>query len=130
MLSTGFRWKRQVAVALGLLAAYTAIGFWLVPIVIEHQVPRFGQSLARQASVDEVSFNPYTLRLVAAGVRLAEADGTALFNVGRIDAELQWRSILRWAWSFAEIRVTAPSANLVISQHGSFNLAELASTLR
>ena len=73
------RWKRWVAGAAGLLAAYTVAGFWLVPLVIKIQVPKFAQTeLARQATIGEVSFNPYTLRLEAQDLHLVEADGAPL----------------------------------------------------
>jgi hypothetical protein len=130
LLSSNFRWRRWTAGAAGLLAAYTVLGFWLVPLAIQHQIPKFGQSeLARQASVGEVKFNPFTLRLTAANLRLAEADGAPLLAIGNLAVELQWRSLVRRAWSFAEIRVTSPSANLVIAPDGKFNFAELLATL-
>ena len=120
------RWKRWAAGAVGLLAAYTVAGFWLVPLVIKNQVPKFGQNeLARQATISEVRFNPYTLRLEAADLRLGEADGAPLFAIGKLAVELQWKSLVRHAWSFAEIRITAPSASLAIAADGKFNLAEL-----
>ena len=128
--SLNFRWKRWIAAGAVLLAAYTALGFWLVPLVIKHQLPKLGQSeLARQVSVGEVNFNPFNLRLAVADLRLAEADGAPLFSVGRLNVELQWRSVTRRAWSFAEIRLTAPSANLVIAPDGKFNVGELLATL-
>ena len=126
-----FRWKRWVAARWACWPRIPSLGFWLVPLVIKNQVPRFGQTeLARQASIGEVRFNPFTLRLEAADLRLAEADGAPLFAVGKLAVELQWRSLVRRAWSFAEIRITAPSANLVIAPDGKFNLAELLATLR
>ena len=128
--SMNFRWRRWIAGGAGLLAAYAALGFWLVPLAIKNQLPKFGQSeLARQASVGDVTFNPFNLRLAMADLRLAEADGAPLFAVGRLAVELQWRSLTRRAWSFAEIHVTAPSANLVIAPDGRFNVAELLATL-
>ena len=124
------RWKRWVAGAVGLLAAYTLAGFWLVPLVIKDQVPKFGQTeLARRASIGELSFNPYTLRLEAQDLRLAEADGAPLFAIGKLAVELQWKSLVQRAWSFAEIRITAPSASLAIAPDGKFNVAELLATL-
>ena len=124
------RWKRWAAGVAVLLAAYTVAGFWLVPLVIKNQVPKFGQTeLARQATISEVSFNPYTLRLEAKDLRLAEADGAPLFAIGKLAMELQWRSLVRRAWSFAEIRITAPSASLAIAADGKFNLDELLATL-
>src|ERR1700687_6522453 len=124
------RWKRWAAGAAGVLAAYTVAGFGLVPLMIKNQVPKFGQTeLARRATIGAVSFNPYTLRLEAQDLRLAEADGAPLFAIGNLAVELQWRSLVRRAWSFAEIRVTAPSARLAIAADGKFNLAELLATL-
>jgi len=113
-----------------MMAVYTLAGFWLVPLLIKHQVPQFGQTeLARQATIGEVSFNPYTLRLQAQDLRLTEANGAPLFAIGKLAIELQWRSLVRRAWSFAEIRMTAPSANLAITPDGKFNIAELLATL-
>ena len=119
-----------MAGAAGLLAAYTVAGFWLVPLVIKNQVPKFGQTeLARQAAIGEVSFNPYSLRLELHNLRLVEADGAPLFAIGKLALELQWKSLVRRAWSFAEIRITAPNANLAIAADGKFNIAELLATL-
>lgn len=127
---TNLRWKRWAAAMAGLLAAYTAAGFWLVPALIKSQVPKFVQTeLARQAKIGEVSFNPYTLRLEAQDLRLDEADGTALFAIGQLSVDLQWKSLVRRAWSFDEVRITEPSARLLIAPDGKFNLAELLATL-
>lgn len=112
-----------------MLATYAAVGFLLVPALIRHQLSSFAQTtLARQASAGEVRFNPFTLRLEAHDVRLDEADGRPLFSVAKLIVEPQWRSLVRRAWSFAEIRITAPNANLVVTPDGRFNLADLLAT--
>lgn len=124
------RWKRWLAVMAGVLALYTLVGFWLVPLLIRHQLPQFGQSqLQRQLSVGEVRFNPFTLRLAAADLKLSESDGAPMFAIGGVAIEMQWRSIVRRAWSFADIRITAPSASLFIGPDGRFNIAQLLDTL-
>ena len=124
------RWKQWVAGTAVLMGAYAVAGFWLLPLVIRNQIPEFGHSeLARRATIGEVSFNPFTLRLGAQDLRLAEADGAPLFAIGKLAVELQWKSLVRRAWSFAEVRITAPSANLAIAPDGKFNLAELLATL-
>lgn len=129
-----FRWNRWMtltAVVAGLIATYTLAGFWLVPLLIKNQVPKFAQTkLARQATLGEVSFNPYTLRLQTQDLRLAEADGTPLLAIGKLTVEMQWKSLVRRAWSFAEIRLTAPYAHLAIAPDGKFNIAELIATLK
>lgn len=124
------RWVRWGAVAALLLAAYAALGFLVAPYAIERQLPRFVASeLGRQASLRAVRINPFTLRLEAEDLKLAEADGQPLFAVGRLLVQLEWRSILRRAWSFAEVRVTTPQASLAIASDGRFNVAELIATI-
>ena len=133
-----FRWKRWQRWAVGTgcaLAAYSAAGFWLVPYVIKHQLPTFAeQELARQASIADVRFNPFTLRLEADKIALKEAagangqSGAPLLSIGALAVQLEWKSIVRRAWSLAEIRITAPQAQLTITPDGKFNLAKLLAT--
>lgn len=125
-----WHWQRWALGIAGALALYALLGFWAVPQLLRHQVPQLGQSaLARQASVGDVRFNPFTLRLEAADLKLAEADGAPLLGIGRLVVEMQWRSVLRRAWSFAEIRLTAPTVSLAVAPDGRFNLAQLLDTL-
>lgn len=133
-----FRWKRWQRWAVGTgcaLAAYSAAGFWLVPYVIKNQLPKFAEKeLARQASIDEVRFNPFTLRLEADKIAFKEAssadmtNGAPLLSIGALAVQLEWKSIVRRAWSLAEIRITAPQAQLTITPDGKFNLAEVLAT--
>jgi len=133
-----FRWKRWQRWAVGtgcVLAAYSAAGFWLVPYVIKHQLPKFAEKeLARQASIADVRFNPYTLRLEADEIAFKEAagadgkSGAPLLSIGALAVQLEWKSIVRRAWSLAEIRITAPQAQLTITPDGKFNLAEVLAT--
>ena len=126
-----FRWKRWVAAALLLVAGYAALGFWVVPLVITKELPEVVRSrLARQASIGDVRFNPFTLRLQASDLALAEADGKPLLSIGSLAAQLQWRSLVQRAWTFGEIRIGSPSANLLIGPDGRFNLAELLASLQ
>ncbi|MGK5011433.1 DUF748 domain-containing protein [Janthinobacterium sp. MDB2-8] len=136
-----FRWKRWQRWAVGTgcaLAAYSAAGFWLVPYVIKNQLPKFAEKeLARQASIADVRFNPFTLRLEADQIAFKEApsaDGKSgasaapLLSIGALAVQLEWKSIVRRAWSLAEIRITAPQAHLTITPDGKFNLAEVLAT--
>jgi hypothetical protein len=98
--------------------------------VIKSQLPKYAETeLERKASIGQLSFNPFTLRLEAQDVRFTEADGAPLFAVGGLAVEMQWRSLFRRAWSFAEIRITQPAVQLAIAKDGKFNIAELLKTL-
>lgn len=136
-----FRWKRWQRWAVGTgcaLAAYSAAGFWLVPYVIKNQLPKFAEKeLARQASIADVRFNPFTLRLEADQIAFTEAasadgkngtSGAPLLSIGALAVQLEWKSIVRRAWSLAEIRITAPQTHLSITPDGKFNLAEVLAT--
>ncbi|MGK5060587.1 DUF748 domain-containing protein [Janthinobacterium sp. LB2P49] len=133
-----FRWKRWQRWAVGTgcaLAAYSAAGFWLVPYVIKNQLPKFAEKeLSRQASIADVRFNPFTLRLEADQIAFKEApsadgkSGAPLLSIGALAVQLEWKSIVRRAWSLAEIRITAPQTHLTITPDGKFNLAEVLAT--
>lgn len=126
----GKRWKRWAGGVTGAVAIYALVGGWVLPRVLKAQLPGLAETrLARKVSVGELTFNPFTLRLQATDLALVEADGTPLFGVGALAVELQWRSLLRQAWSLAEVRVTAPSLQLAVAPDGSFNLARLIDTL-
>jgi hypothetical protein len=46
----------------GLLLAYTGIGFLAVPAIVKSQATKqASEKLHRQLSIEEVSFNPFTL---------------------------------------------------------------------
>jgi hypothetical protein len=130
MKLVNLRWKRWAVGLAVALALYALAGFWLLPRVIQSQVSKQVHSLlARQAVVDEVSFNPFSLRLEAHGLRLSEADGAPLFALQGLVLELQWRSLFVSGWRLAELRLTEPSMQLVLAKDGKFNLAELLASL-
>ena len=112
------------------MGVYALAGAWVLPQVIKSQLPKFVETeLERKASIGEVSFNPFTLRLAVQQFQLTEANGAPLFGVGALEVEMQWRSLLRRAWSFADIRIVAPSVQLAIAADGKFNIAEFVATL-
>jgi len=112
------------------VGVYALAGAWVLPQVIKSQLPKFVETeLERKASIGEVSFNPFTLRLAVQQFQLTEANGAPLFGVGALEVEMQWRSLLRRAWSFADIRIVAPSVQLAIAADGKFNIAEFVATL-
>jgi hypothetical protein len=120
------RWKRWAGIAAAVVVAYAAIGFWAVPALIQRQLASYAQEqLHRQAGVARLRFNPFTLRLEATDLRLAESDGSPIFDVGHLVVEMQWRSLISRAWRFARIEFDRPTASLLIAPDGRFNIAEL-----
>jgi uncharacterized protein involved in outer membrane biogenesis len=117
--------------AVVLLAVYAVAGFWGVPALLQWQVPRLAAAwLERPASVGEVRFNPFTLRLQVRQLQLAEADGRPLAAVGELVADLDWRSLWHRAWTLRQLHVDAPQVRLAVAPDGRFNVADLVATLR
>jgi Domain of Unknown Function (DUF748) len=127
--------RRSVLVTLAVLAVlflvYTLAGFFLVPRLVATYVPRYvAEQLKRRAEIGDVRVNPLLFKFEIKKFRLTEADGRPLLGFDRlfIDFELAG-SIVRAAWTFAEIRLEAPRVDAVIAADGRMNIAELLDAL-
>ncbi len=117
------RWARRIVIA---VALYTIIGFFVVPAVIKwqmvKQLPKFTH---REATVREVAVNPYALSLTINGLTLRETDGSTFAHVDGFYADFQLSSIFRGAWTFREVSIEGPMANIIRAADGQFNFANL-----
>lgn len=110
-----------------LLILYTVAGFFLVPWVIQRELPGFADSMVqRPASVAAVRFNPWTLALEADGLELNDTDGSPLIGLAGLRINLQVASVFRRALVFKEVRLDSPSINLVRDGFADTNLGRLA----
>ncbi|NOR18522.1 MAG: DUF748 domain-containing protein, partial [Xanthomonadales bacterium] len=99
--------------ALVLVVLYTLTGFFLVPWAIKKELPALAQKfLLRDAQVQEIRFNPWTLRLQANGFELNDLDGSKLASFDELVVNLQMRSIFQFALAFHEVSLTAPEFHL------------------
>jgi uncharacterized protein involved in outer membrane biogenesis len=122
------RWTFWATVA-GVLVAYTALGFLLVPRVVRSQLlGTVAETYDRQAQVGKVRFNPYTFVLEIEEFSMPDTDGRTLLGFKRLHIDFELMSILRRAYSFKAITLDQPSALAVIRADGSLNLADLAKT--
>lgn len=121
------RWLLTIASA---LAVYALVGFLLIPSLVKHYVPGIAaEQLKRQASVAEVRFNPFLFTFEVKDFSFKEADGEPILSLQRLFVDFELESLVRWAWTFADLRLEGPSLNLVIDQQGKLNLAKIADTL-
>ena len=76
MIKIAFRRYAKGLVALvGVVIIYAAVGFGVVPSILQKQIPAWGVAhLDRHVSVQAIAFNPFTLRLQAEGLVLAEKE--------------------------------------------------------
>ncbi|MCU0561421.1 MAG: DUF748 domain-containing protein [Desulfobacterales bacterium] len=114
-------------VAVAAVLVYTLAGFFLLPYLVRHYVPKTVQAeLRKQAAIGEVRFNPYTFEFEANDFRLEEPGGQPIAGFKRLFVDFELKSILNRAWTFREVGIEAPLVNALLAADGSLNLAELA----
>ncbi|MGW8393562.1 DUF748 domain-containing protein [Pseudoduganella sp. HUAS MS19] len=111
----------------GLLLAYTGIGFLAVPALVKSQAARqASEKLHRQLSIEEVSFNPFTLAASVRGVKMMEQDGSTVFaSFDRLGADLSWQSVTRMAPVVQEVRLTKPYVRLARDADNRYNIDDI-----
>jgi uncharacterized protein involved in outer membrane biogenesis len=89
-----------------LLLLYTVCGFFLLPAVTSKLVvSTLGDTLGREATLEKVRFNPFTLTLRASGFSLLDNDGTKLTGFEELLADFQLSSLINRAWTFKVIQL-------------------------
>ncbi|MGD8735052.1 MAG: DUF748 domain-containing protein, partial [Gammaproteobacteria bacterium] len=112
------------------VVAYTLIGFFVLPWIIERQIEKFGQNrLERSLTVEQVRLNPYALSLAVEGLKLDEADGAPIAALDRFFVNFQASSLFRRAWTFREISLAGPYVNFIRFEDGGNNFQRLFQTL-
>ncbi|HEX7914224.1 hypothetical protein, partial [Rudaea sp.] len=93
------RARKLALIAAIVLIVYALLGFFLVPALLQRWVDaNAGKLLGRPVSVGALQFNPFTLKLGADQVHVADADGKAPFvDIDRLVLNGAWTSLLRWA---------------------------------
>jgi len=120
------RWGKVAVIG---LLIYALLGFFVLPAVLKWQLRKQLPVLThRLAKVEQVRINPFTLSLAVRGLALTETNGTPFVAFDELYVNFQLSSIFRRAWTFGEIHLNHPTANLIRFDDGTFNFANLAST--
>ena len=118
--------SRPFIIAVAALACYTLTGFFLAPYLVKRYVPIvLEKQLQIQANIAGVRMNPFLLTAEIKDFSLKEQDGRPLAGFRRLFVNFQTSSLFRWAWTFRDVVLDAPVANVVIEKDGSINLAKL-----
>jgi uncharacterized protein involved in outer membrane biogenesis len=112
------------------LALYAVGGFFLAPYLVSREIPRFAaERLQAKAGVAEVRINPFLLTVELKGFELRERDDRPVFAFDRLFVDFEAASLLRWAWTIAEVSLAGPRVDLDIDPAGELNLVRLANRL-
>ena len=113
-----------------LILLYTLGGFFLTPYLVKRQLTQFAQDdLQRQLAIDQVRFNPYTLRIAMDGLDLREGNGEPLLGFRQRVVDFDLSRLWERAWTFAEISLEEPKLNLAIDAQGEMNVQRLVDDL-
>lgn len=122
--------KPRVAVPLGLVLLYALVGFLVLPALARHYLPALvSEQLGVSATVGDVRFNPFLLRLEASDFALADRDGAPLFAFDVLTVDLESASVVRRAWTFAEVSLHRPRLSLRLAANGNLNLQKVLDAL-
>jgi len=115
---------------LGLLVLYTLVGFWGVPWAITTQLPpKLSEQLGQPVLIKDARFNPFLFKLQVKGFDIQEQDGSPLVGFDELFIDFEpGTSLVKRAYTFAEIRLGLPYGLVIVRPDGSLNLAVLQPT--
>ncbi|HFD13533.1 MAG TPA: DUF748 domain-containing protein [Crenotrichaceae bacterium] len=121
--------KRWIVGIVIFLCLYSLVGFVLIPWLITSQTPvLIKQQLGREASLDAVKFNPYTLELDLNGFEMLEHDNQAFASFDHLYINYGfWSSISHFSVALQQVLLEKPYVHIDILKDGSFNFSDLSS---
>ena len=106
---------------------YTLAGFFLLPYILKSQLTHYvAKDLKRTVQIGKVRLNPYVMTLEISDLKLKEADGGPILAFDRLFTDFELKSLFRWAWTFADIRLDNLVLQVDIAPDKTINLARLA----
>jgi len=121
------RLKKPVLWVVIIMAAYTLLGFLILPFTAKLiAVRKLTQLLGRPVSIESVRFNPYALSLTVEKVTIKERQERQDFVAfNKLYANLSSSSILKLAPVIEELRLDGPSARVVRTGENTFNYSDI-----
>lgn len=114
-------------ILLSIIAFYTVVGFLVLPLVLESQIPKsVAKSTNSKVTIKDISFNPYLFKLELSGVELRDIDDKHLASFGSLFIDLKFLSLLNGAIHIKEIALRNPKISLTYDKDKVFNFASLA----
>ena len=111
-----------------LLALYGGFGYWIAPDIAREQIVKhLSEALQRKVTLEAVRINPFALSVKLSKFAIEETDGEPIVAFDELYVNFSSTSLIRFAWTFSEIRLTRPRVALVIRPDGSLNVAALGS---
>lgn len=125
-LSRWSRLEKTGMAAMFLVLLYGLFGFFAAPAILKDKlISTISDQLGRKATVGRIKVNPFALSLSIEDFEIRERDGKPFAGFERLDINFQLSSLFRRAYTFKEIKLSAPDVNLAVLPDGSLNTADL-----
>ena len=121
-------WRKLLLLVFLVFSIYSLSGFLLLPWLLKTQAEkRLPELLKRQATIAQVRFNPYTLRLQIDGFEVKVRQGEAPFlKIDSLLADLAgFLSLKNWALVLEELDIQGPYLKGVRNDDLSYNFSDL-----
>jgi uncharacterized protein involved in outer membrane biogenesis len=105
---------------------YSLLGFLLAPWLLKTQLPELSQQfIQRTATIEQASFNPWSLGLQVDGLEVTDSDDSTLFSAASLRVNLQLRSLFRLALVFNNVELQQPLLYLTRYDLENSNISRL-----
>ena len=117
---------KRVWIPLILITVYGLFGFLVAPGILRDQiVSGIRTNLHREARLNRVRVNPFTLSVALEGFELKDPDGTPFVGFDRLFVDFQLSSLVRWAFTFREFSLRNPRVHVRVLPDGQLNFADM-----
>jgi len=117
------RWLRW---AVGLLLAYTVIGFLIAPVIVRWvAVKQLSQLLGREVAIEKVRLNPFAFSGSVRGFLIKDLDGEPFVSWDEAYANFQLSSFFGHPWVFKEITTTNPYVRIQLNPDFTLNFSDI-----
>ena len=121
-LTSRYWYSSKIFWALFLISLYAVIGFLVLPGIIKNTViEQVELNLGWQASVESVELNPFTLTLTINNFEVTDKKNDKVITFSRFHNDIELRSIIEGAITFANLELVDPFIKLSIEKNGKTN---------
>jgi len=113
-------------VIFALIALYTIVGFLVLPLILESQIPKSVAEITNsKITIKDISFNPYLFKIELVGVELRDNEEKHLASFDSLYIDIKALSLLNGALHVKEITLKNPKISLVYNKDKIFNFANI-----
>ncbi len=118
---------RKIAIWVAAIVAFVWILAAAGPPLLRNKIAsELSAKLHRPVSIEEIWFNPFTMSLTVRGFLVKERQGSATaVAFDELYANLELKSLFRWAPVFKELRLTKPYISLIRNEDHTYNFTDL-----